>query len=193
MSFHEQEPMLCCTGNYYYFLHFSVLLQAVAGPPGPKGERVSHYGRHQRGSSDINLFFPILYIFIYFHIECMCIVYCQVQKWRTQDRADITFLWLMQGLPGQTLPGVAGERGLPGEKVSLIKPSVMRARSWQVGKCAFPLILHDTCCLSGCEGRQRSCWHQRRESEYTHCRPTHALNVNMATCCTVLSVCLSSL
>ena len=54
-SFHEQEPTLCCTVNYYYFLNFSALLQAVAGPPGVKGERVSHTSRC--GSSDINHLF----------------------------------------------------------------------------------------------------------------------------------------
>lgn len=57
MHFHEQEPALCCTLNYYYFLNFSALSQAVAGPPGVKGERVSHTSRHQCGSSDINHLF----------------------------------------------------------------------------------------------------------------------------------------
>jgi len=35
--------------------------------------------------------------------------------------ADGNFL-VLQGLPGQTLPGTAGEQGRPGEKVSVTKP-----------------------------------------------------------------------
>lgn len=42
MLFLEKRLIQCCKGNNYYFLHLSALSQAVAGPAGPKGERVSH-------------------------------------------------------------------------------------------------------------------------------------------------------
>lgn len=38
----KYTPFCCCTGNCYYFIHLCALLQAVAGPPGPKGEKVCH-------------------------------------------------------------------------------------------------------------------------------------------------------
>lgn len=37
-SYDEQEPIFCVSSDYYYFFAF---LKAVAGPPGPKGDRVS--------------------------------------------------------------------------------------------------------------------------------------------------------
>lgn len=56
-----------------------------------------------------------------------------------------------------TLPGVVGERGLAGEKVSVSEPS-----------SAHVLSLITPTCLSGSQRRPRCSWHQRRESEYQH-------------------------
>lgn len=39
LSFHAVDSILC-TDNCDYFIHFCALLQAVAGPPGSKGEKV---------------------------------------------------------------------------------------------------------------------------------------------------------
>lgn len=55
----------------------------------------------------------------------------------------------MQGPPGQTLPGPAGERGLAGEKVSQTKPLALKAHSQSMWKMCFLLKPYDVCCLSG--------------------------------------------
>lgn len=47
----------------------------------------------------------------------------RVEQNKRHHRADKTsVLRLVQGFPGQTLPGAAGDQGLPGEKVSVSKP-----------------------------------------------------------------------
>lgn len=52
----------------------------------------------------------------------------------------------MQGLPGQTLPGVAGERGLPGEKVSVTQPLALKAHCQSRKKnSALSVKLYNTC------------------------------------------------
>lgn len=55
----------------------------------------------------------------------------------------------MQGLPGQTLPGTVGERGLPGEKVSLVKGGKAHSQDCLNLVSAFSLKPYDTCCHSG--------------------------------------------
>lgn len=52
----------------------------------------------------------------------------------------------MQGLPGQTLPGTAGERGLPGEKVSQNKPLALKNHS--------PSVTQDRVKISFCHSNR---------------------------------------
>lgn len=58
----------------------------------------------------------------------------------------------MQGPPGHTLPGLTGERGLPGEKVSLREGQGQYPRSLQL-RNRITMIIFDkfssNCCRSG--------------------------------------------
>ncbi len=53
----------------------------------------------------------------------------------------------MQGLPGQTLPGTAGEPGPPGEKVSQIEPLALKAHSTSVTQDEVKMLFHSNCMM----------------------------------------------
>lgn len=91
--------------------------------------------------------------------------------WRVIKLAELgclnSPLWIFQGLPGVTLPGVTGERGLAGEKVSA---ALNLLHVLQNLDCVIVAMENNVCSLAGYQRRQRCCWCQRTDSE---CRPTH--------------------
>lgn len=58
----------------------------------------------------------------------------------------------MQGISGQTLPGPAGERGVPGEKVSLTKPLALKAHAQSVSQDSVKMLCTITPVFQGNRG-----------------------------------------
>ena len=73
----------------------------------------------------------------------------------------------MQGPPGQTLPGVVGERGLPGEKVSVTQTLALKAQN-----PAFSVKLYNTC--QGARG-DRGAFGIKGERVSASCSEQHTL------------------
>lgn len=127
----KSTPFCCCTGNCYYFIHLCALLQAVAGLPGPKGEKVCPCCHDCNSTCQESLVlspFASFWVLSWHHCE-RCRVFlvwrcqarsgreaCLEKRWVGPEPLAHVLIFLSYLVTPAASQGTRGDRGAPGNK-----------------------------------------------------------------------------